>query len=138
MYGFKFAPFAQETKNQRKWLNLHKFGMVLENMTFSRDELEKGRCICLFNDILMKTKFSKLVYKILDIQGITFTRFFNEIDNHLPEDFYNCLLTGESLKNKQSLLDCYLNAFIQYGKSSLDVSDEIDSYILKNENINQN
>jgi Fe-S oxidoreductase len=116
-YGFKFIPFTHEMKQTKSIFNLNRFGWVLENATFSKEELKRGHDICMFNFLLMETKFSKLFYNIQKVNGLTFMQVYNDISNYLPEDFYDYLGSMNDLEKIQFFKYSLREAFLQYDKT---------------------
>lgn len=113
-YGFKFVLYTQQMENVKNRYNMHKFGMVLENVTFSKEELEKGRVICLFNGFLMHTKYVNSIYEILDKYNITFTQFYNGIDKYLPIGFYDCLEASNNNDARHFIWNSFCDALTKY------------------------
>jgi Fe-S oxidoreductase len=113
-YGFKFIPFTKEQRNVKSRYNMDICGLVLENMTFPRNELDKGKSICLFNKLLRNTKYTKLTYEILDKNNITFTQFYNTIEKYLSESFYDCLETDNDSSKSSQYVNSISEAFFKY------------------------
>ena len=116
-YGLKFIPFTQEIKQSRTPYNMHKYGLVFESSTFSSEELKMGQCICLFNNLIMQSRFIKQVFNTLNSRGITFTQFYNDINSYLPDNFYDCLQAELDLENRRFISNSINEAFLQYDKA---------------------
>ena len=96
---------------------MHKFGLVEENMSFPKKEMERGRYMCLFNALLMQYRYKKYAYEIIERKSISFSRFYYDVDKYLPKGFYEYLETDDKLETKQFVWNNFSEAISKYNKA---------------------
>ena len=128
-FDIEFIPFISEMQYDKTRYNMHRYGLVLKNLTFSAEEMEKGRNICLFNGLVKQHGLNKMIYSILDAQKISFSQFYDHINKYLPVEFYTYLETRNDQESIYFIRHSLKKALLSYGNEYESTSDLIDKYI---------
>ncbi len=115
-YGIKSLPPIQETIRVIGRYNCHYYGLVTENYTFSSEELDTGRKMCLYLTVIFDLDLTQLIDKILEIKKMQVSEWLLGYLPYISGRFYALLetLTFNSMFKRKFIVSQLLEDFQEY------------------------
>lgn len=89
--GIRAVPVAATTLGDHGRYRLHRYGQVTQTATFAAAEIEAARRLCMLNALVLQAHLTPLVYRVLDVERLSFSTWLERLAALFPPGFYERL-----------------------------------------------